>query len=564
MTGEPLDHDEVLAAGAAGRAGWAAAARPGRPVVTLTPALRDAALRWIADDPTPRPRASCSACSPPRWRAPRAPPTSCRPDGGPADLRHRRAARAAAGRAGRDEPGRRPPRHRRPRRVAGPPRAARARSSSAATPGTAPRRSPRPRPRCWPAPGSRCRAARPAADPADRVRGAAPRRGGRRADHRVAQPAADNGYKVYLPTAPSSRRRPTRRSRRPSRAAPPARSVPTAARAVSTRTSTDAYLDGSGRLPRGTARDLRVALTPMHGVGGATAVHALRRAGFTDVHVVPAQAVPDPAFPTVAFPNPEEPGATDLLLALAAAVDADLAIALDPDADRCALAVPGRSWRMLTGDETGVLLGDHLLRSGGYTDPLVATTIVSSSMLQRDRRGARRALRRDADRLQVDRPRRARAGVRLRGGARLLRRPGRRAGQGRHLRRGAGLRPRRRAEGRGRGPARPARRAGPRARRAPDRGGVGAAGAGRPRRRRRTAARRPARGLDVRAPGPGRAGAAPRPRAAGDPPVGHRAEAQGVPRGGRAAGRRRARRAGRRAARMDALRDEVAGLWRGS
>jgi phosphomannomutase len=121
----------------------------------------------------------------------------------------------------------------------------------------------------------------------------------------------------------------------------------------------------------------------MHGVGGATAVHALHRAGFTDVHVVAEQAVPDPDFPTVAFPNPEEPGATDALLALAAAAGADLAIALDPDADRCALAVPTPDgWRMLTGDETGVLLGDHLLRCGGYTDPLVATTVVSSSMLR--------------------------------------------------------------------------------------------------------------------------------------------------------------------------------------
>ena len=60
--------------------------------------------------------------------------------------------------------------------------------------------------------------------------------------------------------------------------------MPTAARAVTTDV-TDAYLERVGRLPRGTARDLRIALTPMHGVGGATAVHALRAAGFTDVHV---------------------------------------------------------------------------------------------------------------------------------------------------------------------------------------------------------------------------------------------------------------------------------------
>jgi phosphomannomutase len=146
----------------------------------------------------------------------------------------------------------------------------------------------------------------------------------------------------------------------------------------------EAYLDRVGALPRGTARALRVALTPLHGVGGSPAVHALHRAGFSDVHVVPAQAVPDPGFPTVAFPNPEEPGATDALLALAAAVDADLAVALDPDADRCALGVPlrGGGWRMLTGDETGVLLGDHLLRTGSYDDPLVATSVVSSSMLR--------------------------------------------------------------------------------------------------------------------------------------------------------------------------------------
>ncbi|GAA4710491.1 phospho-sugar mutase [Pseudonocardia yuanmonensis] len=124
---------------------------------------------------------------------------------------------------------------------------------------------------------------------------------------------------------------------------------------------------------------LRIALTPMHGVGGATAVHALARSGFADVHVVPEQAAPDPDFPTVDFPNPEEPGATDLLLALAEREGADLAVALDPDADRCALGVPTPAgWRMLTGDETGVLLGDHLLRR---RTGLVATTVVSSSML---------------------------------------------------------------------------------------------------------------------------------------------------------------------------------------
>ncbi|WP_245713560.1 hypothetical protein [Nocardia vaccinii] len=122
---------------------------------------------------------------------------------------------------------------------------------------------------------------------------------------------------------------------------------------------------------------LRIALTPMHGVGGELAVAALHAAGFTDVQVVVEQFAPDPDFPTVDFPNPEEPGAADLLLALADRIDADLAIALDPDADRCAVALPGpRGHRMLRGDETGVLLGDFVLCSAP-ADALVATTIVS-------------------------------------------------------------------------------------------------------------------------------------------------------------------------------------------
>jgi phosphomannomutase len=200
-------------------------------------------------------------------------------------------------------------------------------------------------------------------------------------------PSADNGYKVYLgaavaPDAPGAQLVAPADTQIEAAidAAPPAADVPTGS-GVRTVEVTEEYLDRVGRLRRGSTTELRIALTPLHGVGGATAVHALRRAGFTDVHVVAAQAAPDPDFPTVAFPNPEEPGATDALLALAADVRADLAIALDPDADRCAVGVPGPGgWRMLTGDETGVLLGDHLLRSGA--DGLVVTTVVSSSMLR--------------------------------------------------------------------------------------------------------------------------------------------------------------------------------------
>ncbi|MEV4537370.1 phospho-sugar mutase [Asanoa sp. NPDC049518] len=127
-------------------------------------------------------------------------------------------------------------------------------------------------------------------------------------------------------------------------------------------------------------RDLAVAYTPLHGVGARVLAAAFARAGFARPHEVAEQAEPDPLFPTVAFPNPEEPGAIDRVIELATVTGADIAIANDPDADRCAVAIPGpNGWRMLRGDEVGVLLADHLQRRG--VTGRYATTIVSSSLL---------------------------------------------------------------------------------------------------------------------------------------------------------------------------------------
>jgi phosphomannomutase len=190
-------------------------------------------------------------------------------------------------------------------------------------------------------------------------------------------PAADNGYKVYFDggiqiVAPTDRdieramhQAPADISRVPV--------TPTDNALI------ELYARHTATLRR-TEGDVRIALTAMHGVGGAPAVGVLRRAGITDIHTVTQQFDPDPDFPTVAFPNPEEPGATDLLLALAENTGADIAIALDPDADRCAVGISTPAgWRMLSGNETGWLLGDYLLSN--LTSEQARATVAASSMV---------------------------------------------------------------------------------------------------------------------------------------------------------------------------------------
>lgn len=200
-------------------------------------------------------------------------------------------------------------------------------------------------------------------------------------------PPEDNGYKVYLGDGRQI-------------AAPHDVSIATAMEAQAKKPlsllhrSTDyrrsgpelgsAYLDRVARLA-GLAgpRDLSWVYTPLHGVGAALAERVADRLGFPAPVLVSEQAEPDPDFPTVRFPNPEEPGAMDLALALAAEAAADVVIANDPDADRCAVALPDPDlgWRMLHGDEVGALLGDFLARRGATGT--FATTIVSGSMLGR-------------------------------------------------------------------------------------------------------------------------------------------------------------------------------------
>ncbi|MCZ6829688.1 MAG: phospho-sugar mutase [Gammaproteobacteria bacterium] len=146
----------------------------------------------------------------------------------------------------------------------------------------------------------------------------------------------------------------------------------------------DAILCDQLFMPGGANASISIAYTAMHGVGAVPAETLLGEAGFDKVYSVPAQREPDGRFPTVNFPNPEEPGAMDMVIALAREKDANLACANDPDADRLAVAVrTGEGdYQMLTGDMIGVLLGSYLLEKSHPYTPIVCTTIVSSGMLR--------------------------------------------------------------------------------------------------------------------------------------------------------------------------------------
>ena len=203
-------------------------------------------------------------------------------------------------------------------------------------------------------------------------------------------PPQDNGYKVYLGEALGGAVGAGAQIVPPAdaqieaaiRAVGPLSSVPLGAPgSVLPVDLVRSYVDSVARVvDRDSFRELAIAYTPLHGVAGPVLRAAMVAAGFPAPSIVDSQAAPDPDFPTVAFPNPEEPGAIDRAIALANTVGADLVLANDPDGDRCAIAVPDRGgWRMLHGDEVGVLLADHLMRRG--VTGRYAATIVSSSLL---------------------------------------------------------------------------------------------------------------------------------------------------------------------------------------
>ncbi|HTQ06236.1 MAG TPA: phospho-sugar mutase [Polyangiaceae bacterium] len=134
---------------------------------------------------------------------------------------------------------------------------------------------------------------------------------------------------------------------------------------------------------------LRIAYTPLHGVGWRFARRALERAGYTHVRVVPEQAEPDGAFPTTPFPNPEEPETLELALRFAEKEQADVLIANDPDADRLAVAVPTPSgrWLRLSGNQLAALFADARVPpvaagTPPHALPIVTTSVVTTPLVE--------------------------------------------------------------------------------------------------------------------------------------------------------------------------------------
>jgi phosphoglucomutase len=155
----------------------------------------------------------------------------------------------------------------------------------------------------------------------------------------------------------------------------------------------EAYLDmikGLSVYPEVCAaqHDLKIVYTPIHGTGITLVPDALKRFGFSNVHIVEEQAVPDGNFPTVIYPNPEETEAMSIGLAKAKALDADILLGTDPDADRVAIGVKNQKaeWVLLNGNQTAMIAFNYMMearKAKGIAQPndMVVKTIVTTGMI---------------------------------------------------------------------------------------------------------------------------------------------------------------------------------------
>jgi len=135
---------------------------------------------------------------------------------------------------------------------------------------------------------------------------------------------------------------------------------------------------------------LKIVFTSIHGTAIKLIPEALKRAGYSDVSVVPEQAVPDGDFPTVVSPNPEEPAALKMATDLADKINADIVIGTDPDSDRIGIAVRNTDGKMqlLNGNQSMSMMTDFLLKQWQSENKIngkqfVGSTIVSTELVNK-------------------------------------------------------------------------------------------------------------------------------------------------------------------------------------
>ena len=134
--------------------------------------------------------------------------------------------------------------------------------------------------------------------------------------------------------------------------------------------------------------DLKIVYTPIHGTGITLVPQVLAEYGFDNVHVVQEQSIPDGNFPTVIYPNPEEKDAMNMGLIKAKALDADILLGTDPDADRVGIGVKNSKgeWVLMNGNQTAVLAFNYMIearKTKGLAQPndMVVKTIVTSYLI---------------------------------------------------------------------------------------------------------------------------------------------------------------------------------------
>lgn len=134
--------------------------------------------------------------------------------------------------------------------------------------------------------------------------------------------------------------------------------------------------------------DLSVIYSPLNGTGNKHVREILKRIGISDVQVVKEQELPDGNFPTCPFPNPEIKQVFECAIAMTEEKKADLLLATDPDCDRVGIAVlDGGEYKLMTGNEVGIMLTEYILSSlkeqGKLpADPIVVKTIVTSQLVE--------------------------------------------------------------------------------------------------------------------------------------------------------------------------------------